>query len=160
VWPARLVPCRRQNSAVRRAVLLLSCALLAACGSSGSHRLTREEYARRADAICARYQHLTTALGTPSTTRQLAVVAGRTLRILDKATSELVRLRPPESEEPLARQWLDSIAVLRRDVVRLRDRASANDLLGVRRVVRPATRDNRASDRLAARLGMTVCSRG
>jgi hypothetical protein len=145
---------------VRRAVLLLSCALVVGCGSSGSHRLTREEYARRADAICSRYQHLTTALGAPSNTRELAVVAGRTLPLLDKARSELARLRAPESEQLLAGQWLDSIDALRRDVVRLRDRALANDLLGVRRVVVPASRHNRASDRLAARLGMKVCSRG
>jgi hypothetical protein len=135
---------------VRGAVLLLLCAVVVACSSSGSHRLTREEYARR----------LTTALGAPSTTRELAVVAGRTLPLLDKARSELGRLQPPESEELLARRWIDSIAVLRSDVVRLRDRALANDLLGVRRVVRPASRHNRASDRLAARLGMAVCSRG
>jgi hypothetical protein len=145
---------------VRGAVLLLLCAVVVACSSSGSHRLTREEYARRADAVCARYQRLTTALGAPSTTRALAVVAGRTLPLLDKARSELGRLQPPESEQLLARRWIDSIAVLRSDVVRLRDRALANDLLGVRRVVRPASRHNRASDRLAARLGMTVCSRG
>jgi hypothetical protein len=145
---------------VRRAVLLLSCALLAACGSSGSHRLTREEYARRADAICTHYQHLTTALGVPGTTRQLAVVAGRTLRLLDMARSKLERLRPPTREERLAKEWIDSIIVLRRDVVKLRDRALANDLLGVRRVVRPAMRHNRMSDRLATRLGMRVCSRG
>jgi hypothetical protein len=136
------------------------CAFVAGCGSSGSHRLTREEYARRADAICSRYQRLTTALAAPSTIRQLAVVAGRTLRLLDKARSDLVRLRPPENEQLLARRWLDSIDLLRSDVLRLRDRASANDLLGVRRVVRPASRHNRATDRLAARLGMTVCSRG
>jgi hypothetical protein len=136
------------------------CAFVAACGSSGSHRLTREEYARRADAICSRYQRLTTALAVPSTTRQLGVVAGRTLRLLDKARSDLVRLRPPENEQLLARRWLDSIDLLRSDVLRLRDRASANDLLGVRRVVRPASRHNRATDHLAARLGMTVCSRG
>jgi hypothetical protein len=145
---------------VRRAILLLSCALLAACGSSGSHRLTREEYARRADAICTHYQRLTSALGAPGTTRQLAIVAGRTLRLLDEARADLAQLRPPLSEQQLARQWLDSIAVLRRDVVKLRDRASANDLLGVRHVVRPAARHNRQSDRLASRLGMTVCSRG
>jgi hypothetical protein len=145
---------------VRRAVLLLSCALVAACGSSGSHRLTREEYAQRADAICARYQHLTTALAAPGTTRQLAVVAGKTLSLLDKARAELARLRPPLMEQRLASRWVASIAVLRRDVVELRDRASANDLLGVRRVVRPATRHNRQSDRLASRLGMSVCSTG
>jgi hypothetical protein len=122
--------------------------------------LTREEYARRADAICTRYQRLTTALGTPGSTRQLAVVAGKTLRLLDKARAELARLQPPQSEQQLANRWLDSIAVLRSDVVRLRDRAVANDLLGVRRVVGPATRHNHESDRLASRLGMTVCSRG
>jgi hypothetical protein len=145
---------------VRRSVLLLSCALLAACGSSGSHRLTRDEYARRADAICAHYQRLTAALGVPTSTSELAPVVSRTLRLFDGASSRLRALQPPRSEQQLAKQWLDSFAVLRRDLLRLRERALANDLLGVRRVAVPARRHNRLTDRLAARLGMTVCSRG
>jgi hypothetical protein len=145
---------------VRGAVLLLLCAVVAACGSNGSHRLTPEEYARRADAICSRFQRLTTGLGAPSNTHGLAKVAGRTLPLLDKARSDLGRLRPPATEQQLARRWLDSMVVLRRDLVELRERALANDLLGVRRVAVPAQRHNRTTDRLAARLGMTVCSRG
>ena len=143
---------------MRLAVLLCSCAIVAACGSSGPHRLSRHEYARRADAICARYQRFTGALGPASNVRDLAVVAGRTLRLLDKATSELRRLRPPQNEQQLADRWLDSLAILHRDVARLRDRARANDLAGIRRIVAPAQRHNRASDRLASALGMKVCS--
>lgn len=145
---------------MRGAVLFLLCAFVAACGSSGPHRLTHDQFARRADAICTRYQHQTANLGAPSNTQGLAAVAGRTLPLLDKARSELGRLRPPAGEQQLAERWFDSITVLRRDLVTLRERALANDLLGVRRVAVPAQRHNRTTDRLAARLGMNVCSRG
>jgi hypothetical protein len=144
---------------MRPAVLLLLCATLAGCGSGGPKRLSKQEYARRADAICAFYQRLTAAFGTPSNTRQLARVAARTVQALDTAIAGLRRLRPPASEQPLAEQWLASLSTLRRDVVHLRDRARANDLAGIRRLVAPAQRHDRTSARLAARLGMVVCSK-
>jgi hypothetical protein len=144
---------------MRGAILVLVCALLAGCGGGGSKRLSKEEYARRADAVCTLYQRLTAAFGTPSTPSGLARVADRTLHALDKAIADLRRLHPPESEQQLAGRWLASLSTLRRDVVRLRDRARANDLAGIQRIVGPAQRHDRASAQLAATLGMVVCSK-
>ena len=144
---------------MRRVVLLVLCATLAGCGSSGNKRLSRDEYARRADAICGRYHRLIATFGTPSGTRELARVADRTLRALDTAVADLRGLRPPTSEQPLARGWLTSLSTLRGDVVKLRARARANDLAGIRRLVGPAQQHNRTSNGFAARLGMTVCSK-
>jgi hypothetical protein len=144
---------------MRCAVLLLSCATLAGCVSSGSRRLSTHEYARRADAICARFHRVTAELGTPSGTRQFAHVAGRTLRTLDEAIADLRRLHPPTNEQQLVRRWLNSLSTLHRDVSKLRDRAQANDLAGIRRLVAPAQRHDRASDRLATKLGLAVCSK-
>lgn len=144
---------------MRIARLLLLCALLTACGSSSSHRLSKSEYARRADAICARYQRLASSLAVPSNTIQLAIAARGTLRLLDTAISKLRRLRPPQDEQELAKRWLASLATLRRDVVKLRNRAEANDLAGIHALVGPAQRHDRASLSLAKKLGMNVCSR-
>ena len=90
--------------------------------------------------------------------RALADVAGRSLPLLDRALRDLGRLRPPKDEEATTRAWLRQLSLLRRDVVRIRNRARANDANGVRAVVPAATKRNERFSRLAAQLGMAVCS--
>jgi hypothetical protein len=47
---------------------------------------------------------------------------------------------------------------LRADAARIRDRARANDLGGVAALIAPSQHDERTAERLAARLGTSVCS--
>jgi hypothetical protein len=147
---------------VRRALTALSVllALAAGCGNSGENRLSKEEYARRADAVCRRYNEGTRALGWPKTMPALAKVAGRSLPFLDRAIRDLRALKPPQDEDATARGWLRQLSLLRRDVVRIRNRARVNDARGVRAVVPAATRRNERFSALATQLGMTVCNQG
>jgi len=147
---------------VRRAFLAvpLVAVLAAGCGSGGEKRLSREEYAKRGDAVCRAYNAGTRALGTPTSMRALARVADRSLPFLERAIRDLRRLRPPKDEEATTRRWVRQLVLLRRDVARIRDRAHANDANGVRGVVPDATKRNDRFSRLAGKLGMTVCSRG
>jgi hypothetical protein len=144
---------------VRRALTVLLCVLfLSACGS-GSKRLSRDEYARRADAICHRYNEKTRSLGNPSSLPGLVELGDKTLSLLDTVIADLRPLKPPEDEQALRNRWLASLGQLRRDVVRIRDRAKANDLGGVRAAVPEATRHVATSSRLATQLGMHVCNK-
>jgi hypothetical protein len=144
---------------VRGLLAVLLCAiLLTACGG-GSKRLSREEYARRADATCRHFNERTKDLGSPSDVKGLVKLADQTLPLLERAIADLRRLQPPEDEEALAGRWLASLKRLRDDVMQIRDRAHANDLGGVAGLVPAATRDNEEAKRLAARLGMRVCTK-
>jgi hypothetical protein len=147
---------------VRRALLALSVLLVLAsgCGNNGEKRLSKEEYAKRADVVCRRYNEATRPLGTPQSMPALAKVADRSLPLLDRAIRDLRALRPPEDEEATARTWLRQLSLLRADVVRLRDRARANNAKGVRAVVPAATRRNERFADLATQLGMSVCNQG
>ena len=138
--------------------LCILLALATGCGSGGEKRLSKEEYARRADAVCRRYNAATRSLGLPQSMPGLAKVADRSLPHLDRAIRDLRALRPPEDEESTARSWLRQLSLLRGDVVRIRDRARANDAKGVRSVVPAATRRNQRFAQLATQLGMTVCN--
>jgi hypothetical protein len=144
---------------VRRALILLLCALLlSACGSK-SKRLSRQEYALRADAICARENR---AAPTPAGVTSAAAfvrLADRTLPLLDEALADLRRLEPPGDEQVVVNRWLAQLRRGRADLVAIRDRAKANDLGGVRALVQPALRRVVAANRLATRLGMHVCNR-
>jgi hypothetical protein len=146
------------GTAVRRALfLLLALALVAGCGGGGE-RLTRAEYASKADAICGKYNRQTKALQNPTTLKELANVADATLPILDNAIEELRALKPPEDEQETADEWLAEVDKLRADLAEIRDKAKANDRQGVQAVVPKANEHNERSNELATRLGMTVCN--
>ena len=144
---------------MRRALALLVVSVLAACGGSGGNRLSKTEYASRANAICAQFNRQVAGFGGAADLKALARLSDRTLPALEETTRKLRALRPPKDEEAIANEWLASLERLHADVVRIRDRARANDLRGVQRVVPGATKDNRRADALANRLGATACSK-
>lgn len=138
--------------------LLLVLALASGCGS-GEKRLSREEFAQRADAVCRRTNRLTQPATTPTTMPGLARLAQRSVPPLDRARRELRTLRPPKDEEQTVRAWLRQLGLLRASAVRIRDRARANDAKGVQTAAVAAQRVNDRFHALASRLGMQVCNR-
>jgi hypothetical protein len=147
---------------VRRAPFLLLAVLFAAgCGGGGGsgERLTRADYAKKADAICGKYSQQTKALANPSNLSDLADVADKTIPILDNALNELHKLKPPADEQGIADQWLAEVENLKGDLQEIRDKAKGNDLKGVQAVVPKASEHNGKANKLATQLGMTVCNK-
>jgi len=148
---------------VRRApTLLLAAALLAGCGGGGSddQRLTREQYAAKADAICTKYKAKTNSISQPSTLSDLAKLADQVLPLLDNARDELRALQPPQNEASAVQSWLDQFDLSIDDVKKIRDKAKAGDRAGVQAAATPAMQDNQRANELAAQLGLIVCSKG
>jgi hypothetical protein len=147
---------------VRRATpLVLAIVVLAGCGSSGSsgQRLTRDEYAKRADAICSKYKQKSNALSRPSDLPGLAKIADQVLPLLRSARGELRALRPPQAEQATAAAWLNEFDRLIGDIKKIRDAAQKSDSAAVQAAAAPALQDNQHSNDLASQLGMTVCSK-
>jgi hypothetical protein len=146
---------------VRRASpLLLAILLVAGCGGgSNGQRLTREQYAAKADAICGKYKQKTDALSRPATLSDLADVSDQVLPLLHDARGELGHLRPPQNEKATANAWLDEFNVVIGDVEKIRDAARKNDTAAVQTAAKPALQHNQHSNDLATQLGMTVCNK-
>lgn len=141
---------------------MLAVVLLGGCGGgggSGGQRLTRDQYASQADAVCTKYKAKTNALSRPRSLSDLAKVADQVLPLLDDARGELGRLEPPQDEEAAAQAWLDQFDVLVDDVKTIRDKARSGDTEGVQAVAVPALQHNQHANALAAQLGMRVCSK-
>jgi hypothetical protein len=134
--------------------------LLAGCGGGGGKRLTRQQYASNADAICTKYNQQVKALQNPANLSELADVADKTIPILDNAIHDLRKLKPPKDEAKVAEQWISQVDGLKTDLEDIRDKAKSNDMQGVQAVVPRAQNHNARSNELATELGMTVCNSG
>jgi hypothetical protein len=148
---------------VRRAsLLLLTVVSLAACSSGGSssQRLTRDQYAAQADAICSKYKTKADALSRPASLAGLARVADQVLPLLHDARGELRNLRPPENEDATANAWLDEFDVTIDDVKKIRDAAKKNERPAVVSAARRALNHDQRANEVAGQLGMTVCNKG
>ena len=156
---------------MRRAALLLFVTVLAAgCGGSSSSkssssgdgdRLTRSEFAAKADAICKKYNEKTKEIGNNSKSlSDVAKAFDQALPLLENALSELKTLKPPKSEQHAVDEWLAQSQVLKHDLQEMRDKAKAKDLKGVQEAFARASANDKQGNRLAAKLGMKVCSKG
>jgi hypothetical protein len=144
---------------MRRGLLALVAVLLAAgCGSSS--RLSPEEYSKRADAICTKYNAKIKALGQPGSIRALPGYVDRALPIARKGTDELRGLKPPKDEEKTAKEWLDQNDSVVAAMERLRDAAKHADRTGVQAALTDASSANRAANGFARQLGLRVCAQG
>jgi hypothetical protein len=144
---------------VRRALVLALATTLALVGCGGeAKRLSREEYAQKADAICAEGNRKTEQLPSPGNLPELADVTNKTLDILDDALNELRKLKPPKDEQKLVDQWFAQFETLKDDLAEIRDKARANDLAGVQEVAERAQNHNARANELGTTLGMSVCN--
>src|SRR5919206_2485001 len=131
----------------------------AGCGG-GSGRLSKAEYAKRADAICTKYNAKIRALGRPTSIPGLPAYVDEALPLARKGDDELRALEPPKDEEQTAKEWLDQNDSVVGSMERLRNAAKKGDRTGVQTALNEATSANQTANRLARRLGLSVCAQG
>jgi hypothetical protein len=139
------------------ASLLALLLLLPACG--GSAPLSRAEYVRQADAVCARYARTIAGLGTPRRPREIVRFTSRAIVELDRTLEQERDLKPPARLEPLKRRWLAAAARVRTDMVAVRRAARANDFAAIEAALEQGVRHDDRSNALARELGLRVCSK-
>jgi hypothetical protein len=145
---------------MRRIVLAVVIAGLAAGCGGGSDRLSRVEYAKRADAICTKYNAKLKALSRPTSISGLPTYVDEALPLARKGDDELRALKPPEDEKQTAKEWLDQNDSVVGSMERLRDAAKKGDRAGIQTALNEASSANQTANRLARRLGLRVCAQG
>jgi hypothetical protein len=147
----------------RAVVTSLALVLLAGCGGGSNQRLTKEQYASKADSICAKGNERQKELGNPANitdVADLARVADKTREILDDAIGDLSKLKPPASEQARVDQWLAQVRLLREDLKQIRDKAKQSDLKALQAIAKTSQGHNDKANAIATELGMSVCNKG
>jgi hypothetical protein len=141
---------------------LLAFALLglvvAACGGGGA-RLSKTEYAKRADAICARYEQAIRALGQPKSLDELTAFTDKAVPIAQKAVDDAARLRPPKDEEKLAESWHAVTQKVVDAIGRLGAAARKGDQNGAKAALAAGDTANTNANNLGRQLGMDACTK-
>ena len=145
---------------MRRIVLAVVVAGLAAGCGGGSGRLSKAESAKRADAICTKYNAKIQALGRPTAVSGLPAYVDKALPLARKGDDELRALKPPKDEAQTAKEWLDQNDSVVGSMERLRDAAKKGDRAGIQTALNEASSANRTANGLARRLGLRVCAQG
>jgi hypothetical protein len=137
---------------VRTAILAVA-ALAAGCGGG-------DGYAKRADAICAKYNRQIRALRQPRTIAGISAFTAKAIPIARRGDDELRSLEPPKGDEATAKKWLAANEDVVEAIERLGAAARRDDRAGIRKALREGNRANERAKRLARQLGLRVCSRG
>jgi type II secretory pathway component PulM len=131
-------------------------AALCGCGASS---LSADELARRANAICARYQHVYRGGGAALHTRTAVVrYLDRTIPAAAREERELRALHPRRNEAAKVQRLLDHVRAARRILVQLRNADAVHDDATAVKVGRRLGVETRRTTKEARALGWTVCA--
>jgi hypothetical protein len=146
-----------RRSSFRRFGLLAGVAT-ALCGCGSESGLSADELARRANAICARYQPLYGTVDNVHTGAAVVRYLDRTRPASLREARELRALRPRPSEVPKVTRLLDHVRAARRTLVQLRNAWATHDYATGVKIGRRLKVEFRRTAGEARALGWSVCA--
>ncbi|MEP7225019.1 MAG: hypothetical protein ABI783_08680 [Actinomycetota bacterium] len=122
-----------------------------------SARLTKAEFARRADATCTRLNEFAATLGDPTTLSGTAKMLDGLIPTLWNAWMQQGLLRPPPEERPVVRRWMTAMRSYASSLEGVRYAARRGDQEGMNAANGLVNRHAQEGGRLSSQLGMKVC---
>jgi hypothetical protein len=143
---------------VRRLLVVLALvALLAGCG--GSTRLSRQEFAKRADALCTKYASDLKKLGQPTSFPELATFTDKAVPLAQRLIDDTKKLKPPKDEQATVDQWNTENQKVVDAIRALGDAASKSDQAAAQKALQAGDAANTKSNTLGKQLGMSACTK-
>jgi hypothetical protein len=131
---------------------------LAGCGGGGGDRLTKDELASQADAICGKYEQKLDALAEPKSIEEVESLAEEAKPIVEDGVDELDDLEPPEELEEDYDRWIALNRESLEAIDELKEAAASGDESRVEQVVQDANSKEEEADALAGRIGLDECA--
>ena len=129
--------------------------VLAACG--GEDRLSREEFQKQGNAICAKYDKQIDAVATPSSIEEVSGYVDKVVPLVEKEISEMKALKPPEEDQESFDRMIAKGEETKEAGEELGAAAEKRDEAAVQRALQKGQAAGNESDRLAGELGLDDC---
>ena len=120
--------------------------------------ITREEYTRRADAICLDTQLAVEGLPQPRTIAELGPFAQRYFPLLERQVTRLREVELPEGDEEAARELITGFEATAETWSRIATAARAGNERRVQELLIESREHTLAIRDLSERLGLQVCA--
>ena len=147
---------------MRRALVPVLVLGVATGCAGGGDRLSKSEYTRQADGICARYDERLGAvereLDRVESPEAAAAAIDRGIPIVKDGIAELRELEPPEELEDDVERWLELNEENAENLEKLRDAAEAGDAQQAEEIATRGEETERRSDELAQEIGLEDCA--
>src|SRR5688500_3907518 len=128
-----------------------------AMSSGDEERLSREEFARSADANCRELGQFAAALGNPTTPAGIARKMDRMMPEFWRRVAAQARLTPPMGQEVTTEQWMTAMAAVGSDFEAIRNAAKRRDMAALQAANRSSAAHSKGAARLSSQLGLKVC---
>jgi hypothetical protein len=132
--------------------------VLTSCGG-GSKRLTKEQFAAKANTLCAAFNKQVNAVPTPKTIAEAATSFEKLLPLDRKLVADMKALKPPANEEKAVNQAI----ALGEDQANRADALIAalkkNDLTKVNALIKEGNTNTAKSKPLFTQIGATECAK-
>jgi hypothetical protein len=132
--------------------------VLSSCGGGGSKRLTKKQYAAKADTLCAAFNQQVKAAGSPKTVAAIAAAYDKLLSLDRKLVADLKKLKPPANEEKAAARAMtlsDEQATRAAAVVAA---LKKNDITKASALVKEGNANSSERKTIFKQLGITACA--
>jgi len=119
----------------------------------------KSDFAKQADAICARYNDQIEEVRAPVDPSQLAASLRGANKIARKELADLRALDPPPGREATTLNFIAALERVVGSVEKLADATDANDAAGAQAAIAEADVESDEARRLAGKLGLEECGR-
>ncbi|HZB86510.1 MAG TPA: hypothetical protein VE289_08115 [Gaiellaceae bacterium] len=129
----------------------------AGCGGDGD-RLSSEELASEADAICADYEAELGALAEPESLGDFERLVQDAKPIVESGIERLRALNPPENLEDEFDEWLSRNEENVAAIEELQEAVADRDEQRIQEIVREIDENEQEADELATQIGLEDCA--
>lgn len=143
----------------RRVVLPLLALIAASTGCSGEEKLSKADYAKKADAICRTYAEKGRKLAQRSSAADVLRVAAAAKALTQGERNDFGALRAPDGVSGQAKQIQDLLKKQIDRVDELIDATKRKDNARIAQISRDAAATDKQVDAVAASLGPGVCAK-
>src|SRR4051812_23076843 len=127
----------------------------AACG--GSSALTKADFIKRGDAICARLSKASAAVAQPTTDDAKAAYLGKIIALAKTARADFAKLDAPDAGTSVRTKLIDALDASIATATKAEAAAAKGDLDSMATLLDKASGQGKASDEAADRYGFTEC---